>query len=142
MVHECASNLWPSQKLGLKKDIDSHIPLYMCSNIIDADAIALWFPTPIFTPGGGSRGIQLGDLGYFDEEGEFRPIFNIFRSYEDNIAGGGRPPSQPYQHLHLDRRWVRQVDIQRQQTYTSSNIEKQDAGPHPQKCVELNIACS
>jgi len=108
----------------------------MCSNIIDLGTIALWFPTPtLYTPGGGRRGIQLGDLGYFDEGGKFCPIFNIFQSYDQNIVGGGRPPSQPYQHLHLDRNWVRQVDIQRQQTYTSSNIEKRVAGPHPEKCV-------
>jgi len=115
----------------------------MCSNIIDPDTVAFWFPAPtLFLRTGGRRGVQLGDLGYFDS-GEFHPIFNIFRSYEQNIAEGASPPSQPYQHLHIDRNSIRQIDIQKQQTFTSSNIEKRgEAGPHTQKCVGLNIACS
>jgi hypothetical protein len=133
-----------SQNLGLSKNVDSHTPLYMCSNIIDPDTIAFWFPAPsLFPPGGGRRGVQPGDLGYFDESGKFHPIFNILRSYEQNIAEGARPPSQPYQHLPIDETWVRHVDIQRQQTYTSTNIERRgEVGPHTQKCVGLNIACS
>jgi hypothetical protein len=115
----------------------------MRSNIIDPGTIAFWFPAPIlFPPSGGRRGVQLGDLGYFDDSGEFHPIFNIFRSYEQNIEEGARPPDQ-HRHLHIDRNSIRQLDIQRQQTYTSSNIEKRgEAGPHAQKCVRLNIACS
>ena len=133
-----------SQNLGSSKNIDSHIPVYMCSNIIDPDTIAFWFPAPnLFPPAGGRRGVQLGDLGYFDDSGEFRPIFNIFHSYEQNIAEGARPPSQPYQHLYIDRNSIRQVDIKDRQTYTSSNIEKRgEADPHTQKYVGLNIACS
>jgi len=116
----------------------------MCSNIIDPDTnIAFWYPTPtLVRRTGGRRAVQLGDLGYFDDSCEFHPIFNIFQSYEQNIAEGANPPSQPYQHLHIDRGSIRQVDIQRQQTYTSSNIEKQNGGPHTQRCVGLNIACS
>ena len=133
-----------SQNLGLSKNVDSHTLLYMSSNIIDPETIAFWFPTPtLFPRTGGRRGVQLGDLGYFDDLGEFHPIFNIFHSYEQNIAEGARPPSQPYQHLHIDRNAVRQVDIQERQTYASSNIEKRgEAGPHTQKCVGLNIAYS
>ena len=130
-------------QLGLSKNVDIHTPLYMCSNIIDPDTIAFWFPAPtLFPRGGGRRGVQLGDLGYFDDSGEFCPIFNIFHSYEQNIAEGARPPCQPYQPLQLDRTWVRQLDIPRQQTYTSSNIEKREVSPYTQKCVGLNIACS
>ena len=116
----------------------------MLSNIIDPDTVTFGFPAPnLFPPRGGRRGVQLGDLGYFDDSGEFRPIFNIFHSYEQNIAEGACPPNQPYQHLHIDSNSFRQVDIQRQQTYTSSNIEKRgEGGPHTQKCVRLNIACS
>ena len=116
----------------------------MSSNIIDPDTILFWFPAPsLFPPGGGRRGVQLGDLGYFDaNSGEFRPIFNIFHSYEQNIAEGAIPPSQPYQHLHIDWNWVRQVDIPRQQTYTSSNIEKREVNLHTPKYVGLNIARS
>ena len=144
MIHECALSFLTCQNLGLSKNVDRHIPLYMCSSIIDPDTLTFWFPAPtLFSPAGGRRGVQLGDLGYFDDSGEFRPLFNIFHSYEQNIAEGARPPSQPYQHLHIDRNSVRQLDIQRQQTYTSSNIEKQEeGGPHTQKCVGLNIACS
>ena len=133
-----------SQNLGLSKNADSHTPLYMCSSIIDPDTIALWFPTPtLFPRTGGRRGVQLGDLGYFDDSCEFHPIFNIFQSYEQNIAEGASPPSQPYQHLYIDRNSVRQLDIQERQTYTSSNIEKRgEGGPHTQKCVGLNVACS
>jgi hypothetical protein len=132
-----------SQNLGLSKNVDSHIPLYMCSNIIDSDTIAFWFPGPkLFPPSGGRRGVQPGDLGYFDS-GEFHLIFNIFQSYEQNIAEGARPPSQSYQHLHIDGNWVRQLNILEQQTYTSSNIEKrEEVGPYTQKCVGLNIAYS
>jgi len=116
----------------------------MCSNIIDPDTIAFWFPAPtLFSRTGGRRGVQLGDLGYFDDSARFHTLFNIFQSYEQNIAEGARPPSQPYQHLYINRNSVRQLDIQRQQTYTSSNIEKRgEAGPHTQKCVGLNIAYS
>ena len=129
-----------SQNLGLSKNVDTHILLYMCSNIIDPDSIAFWFPAPtLFSPSGGPCGVQLGDLGYFDDSGEFFPIFNIFQPYEHNIAQGARPPCQPYQPLQFDRTWVRQVDILRQQTYTSSNIEK---APHTKKCIGLNTACS
>ena len=133
-----------SQNLGLSKNVNTVTPLYMCSNIIDSETIPFWFPAPtLFPTGGGRRGVQLGDLGYFDDSGEFRPIFNIFRSYEQNIAEGAIPPSQPYQHLRIDRHYVRQIDIQSQQVYTSSNIEKRgEVGPHTQKCVGLNIACS
>ncbi|KIM36423.1 hypothetical protein M413DRAFT_449138, partial [Hebeloma cylindrosporum] len=123
-----------NENLGVKRSDDSHIPLYMCSNIIDPDSVALWFPAPtLFPPGGGRRGVELGDLGYFDDAGELRPIFNIFHSYEQNLAEGARPPDPPYQPLRIDfRSVVRQVDIQRQQTYTSSNIERpQEAGSHP-----------
>ena len=125
------------QNLDLSKNVDSHTPLYMFSNIIDPDSIAFWFPAPtLFPRAGGRRGVQLGDLGYFDDSGEFRPIFNIFHSYEQNIAEGARPPYQPYQHLHIDRNWIRQLDIREQMTYTSSNIEKRgEVGPHTQKCV-------
>ena len=123
-----------SQNLGLSKNVDNCTPLYMSSNIIDPDTVAFWFPAPtLFPPTGGRRGVQLGDLGYFDGSGEFCPIFNIFHSYEENIAEGAHPPSQPYQHLHIDRNSVRQIDIQEQQTYTSSNIEKRGEGPHTQK---------
>jgi len=116
----------------------------MFSNIIDPDTIAFWFPAPtLFPRTGGRRGVQLGDLGYFEDSGEFRPIFNIFRSYEQNIAEGASPPIQPYQHLHIDRNSIRQVDIQKQQTYTSSNIEKRgEFGSDSQRRVGLNIACS
>ena len=116
----------------------------MRSDIIGPNTIAFWFPAPtLFPPSGGRRGVQLGDLGYFDDSGEFHPIFNIFHSYEQNIAEGARPPSQPYQHLYIDRNSIRQVDIQRQQTYTSSNIEKRgEAGPHSQKYVRLNSRIS
>jgi hypothetical protein len=116
----------------------------MCSKIIDPDTIAFWFPAPtLFPPAGGRRGVQLGDLGYFDDSCKFHPIFNIFHSYEQNVAEGARPPSQPYQHLHSVRKLFRQIDIRRQQTYTSTNIEKQgEGGPDTQKCVRLNIACS
>ena len=116
----------------------------MRSNIIDPDTIAFWFPAPtLYRRIGGRRGVQLGDLGYFDGSGEFHSIFNIFHSYEQNIAEGANPPSQPYQYLYIDRNSIRQVDIQRQQTYTSTNIEKRgEDGPHTQKCVRLNIACS
>ena len=135
-----------SQNLGLSKNIDSRIPLYMCSYIMDPDTIAFWFPTPALfrqTGTGGRRAVQLGDLGYFEDSGEFHPIFNIFHSYEQNIAEGACPPIQPYQHLHIDRSSIRQVEIKRQQIYTSSNIEKRgEDGPHTQKCVRLNIACS
>ena len=99
----------------------------MCSNIIDPDTVALWYPAPnLYPPSGGRRGIQLGDLGYLDDSGEFRPIFNIFRSYDDNIKEGAQPPNQPYQHFPINfRSAVRQVDIQRQTVYTSTNIERQ-----------------
>ena len=121
-----------SQNLGVKWSIDSHISLFMCSNVIDPDTVAFWYPAPnLFSRGGGRRGIQLGDLGYFDDSGEFRPIFNIFRSYDDNIKEGAHPPSHPYQHLSVDlKSVVRQVEIQRQTLYTSSNIERpgQQAG--------------
>jgi hypothetical protein len=117
-----------SQNLGLSKNVDSHIPLYMCSNIIDPDTIAFWFPAPtLFPPSGGRRGVQLGDLGYFDDSGEFHPIFNIFHSYEQNIAEGARPPSQPYQHLHIDRNSVRQLisgDNRHIQVLISRNEER------------------
>ena len=144
-IHKWASlTSLTSQNLGLSKNVDSHIPLYMCSNIIDPDTTAFWFPAPtLFPPTGGRRGVQLGDLGYFDDSGEFHPIFNIFRSYEQNILEGASPPSQSYQHLRIDWNSIRQVDIQRQQTYTSSNIEKQrDDGSPFQKCVGLNTVCS
>ena len=125
------------QNLGLSKNVDSHIPLYMCSNIIDPDSVAFWFPAlNLFPPSGGRRGVQLGDLGYFNDSGEFCPIFNIFLSYEQNIAQGARPPCQPYQPLQLNRTYVRQLDIEKQMTYASSNIEKRgEVGPHTQKCV-------
>ena len=107
------------------------------------DTVAFWYPEPnLSPPGGGRRGVQLGDLGYFDDSGKFRPIFNIFHSYEQNIAEGASPPRQPYQHLQVDFRDVaRQVDIQRQHTYTSSNIEKEEVGPHSQKCVCIEHRC-
>ena len=109
----------------------------MSSNIIDSETVAFWYPGPnLFLPSGGRRGVQLGDLGSFDEMGEFRPIFNIFRSYDDNIKEGAHPPNHPYQHLRVDFRSVaRQVDIQRQAMYTSCNIERpgQEAGLQPQR---------
>ena len=133
-----------SQNLGLSNNADSHIPPYMCSNIIGPDTVAFWFPAPtLFPSGGGRRGVRLGDLGYFEDPGEFRPIFNIFQSHEQNVAEGAHPPSQPYQHLHIDKNSVWQVDIREKQTYTSSNIARRGEGdPHTQKCVGLNIACS
>jgi len=114
----------------------------MHSNIIDPETITFWFSSPIlFPPAGGHRGVQLGDLGYFDGSGEFRPIFNIFQSYEQNIVEDAHPPSQLYQQLHIDRNLIWQLDIQKKQTYTSSNVEKWgEAGSHTQKCIGLNIA--
>jgi len=126
--------LLTSQNLGVRKNNESlmHVPLYMCSDIIDPDTVAIWYPGPsLFPQSGGRRGIQVGDLGYFDDSGEFRPIFNIFRSYDENIRDGAQPPRQPYQHLSVDLiSTVRQVDIQRQHMFTSSNIERpgQQAG--------------
>ena len=129
--------LLTSQNLGVDRSIDSRIPLYMCSNIIDPDTVAFWYPGPnLFPQSGGRRGTQLGDLGYFEDSGEFCPIFNIFRSYDENIKDGAHPPRQPYHHLRIDLKTaVRQVDIQRQTLFTSSNIESpgQDAGPQPPK---------
>ena len=136
MIHKFTPSFSNSQRLGLKKSIGSHIPLYMCSNIIDPDTFALWYPGPnLFRCNGERRAIQLGDLGYFDDSGEFRPIFNIFRSYDENIMDGAQPPRQPYQPLFIDRSSVRQVDIQRQHIFTSRHVERpgQEAGLEPPK---------
>jgi len=137
MINKFTSGFSNSQTLGVKKSIDSHIPLYMCSNIIDPDTVAFWYPAPnLFPHSGGRRGIQLGDLGYFEDSGEFRPIFNIFRSHDENIRDGAYPPDQPYQHLRVDFSSVaRQADIQRQSTYIGSNIERrvQEAGAQSQR---------
>jgi len=122
-----------SQYLGVEKDIDSHIPLYMCSNIIDPDTVAFWYPETYRFQSGELHSIQLGDLGYFTDSGKFCPIFNIFHSYDEN---GAYPPCQPYQHLSVDLGpVVRQVDIPGPKIYTSSNIERtgQATGSHAKK---------
>jgi len=120
--------------ISQNRGINSHIPLYKCPNTIDVDTVAFWYLGPnLVSPSGERREIQLGDLGYLDDSGEFCPIFNIFRSYDEK---GAHPPSQAYQHRRVNlRSVVGQVDIHTHTTYTSSNIEKlvQEAGPHPKE---------
>lgn len=113
-------------------DAESHISIYMASDIIDQDTTPLWSPFPKL--GGRDRqrrGVEVGDLGYMDESGEFTTIFNIFYPHEVNLGHGANPP--PYHHyqpLEADRHEaVKQFDIQRRHFYLSENIRRHDGAP-------------
>jgi len=73
-------------------------------------AIALWDPSPNMnlSPQLRERNIQLGDVGYFNMEGGFDILFNIFTSTEKNIDLFDPPPQfVPYiipSGMQMDRR--------------------------------------
>jgi len=125
-----------SNKWLLTKTIENHIPSFMCSNILDGDThtIQLWYPRPLLAGTDGQmRSIEVGDLVYLDESGEFRVVFNIFRSYEDNKHIGAKPPPKPYEHLpaNLRAEHVKEVDIQKEKYYLSDNFQHVRTKPSP-----------
>jgi hypothetical protein len=73
--------------------IDSAIPLMLTASLINPDSIPFWYPKrcSLQTPCGTelsrrnrdfSNTVYLGDIGYFDLNGHFISIINIF----DNLA--------------------------------------------------------
>ena len=62
--------------------------------------IALWNPSPSLSlpQNRRKRNIQLGDVGYFNKDGGFDILFNIFLDTEENLNQQFEPPPQftPY----------------------------------------------
>ncbi|KAI0765559.1 hypothetical protein BC629DRAFT_1541086 [Irpex lacteus] len=51
----------------------------------------LWFPEPMEASDGRVRGIELGDVGYFDEDGGFKSLFNITVDSDNELNAAGVP---------------------------------------------------
>ena len=77
-----------------------------------ADWVSLWVPSPSCDPEqkpSRGRTISLGDVGYFDDAGEFEVLFNIYLSEDENINNGYDPPTNfhhydPKKPLKLQRK--------------------------------------
>lgn len=62
--------------------------------------VPLWNPSFGFEDGKPARCVQLGDVGYFDKNGTFVSIFNIYLSEDENRQEGFLPPKfQQYPEL-------------------------------------------
>jgi len=46
-----------------------------------------------------ARVITLGDVGYFDREGGFEVLFNVYKTAEENLAIGYDPPDNFYHYI-------------------------------------------
>jgi hypothetical protein len=107
----------------------------MTSNIVDPETVPLWNPFPKLK---GSdrrrRGIEIGDVGYLDDSGDFHALFNVFYTSSTNqLRGATPPPEHHYQPLtNIEPQdVVRKVDIQKRRFYLSDNIERRE-GPSRQ----------
>lgn len=99
----------------------------MASQIINQDTMPLWYPSPkLMGQDQTLRGIEVGDIGYLDDSGDFHTIFNIFFSYDANIYRGACPPP-PYHFLPLPadpQEMVKHVEIQKRYHFASTNITR------------------
>ncbi len=58
----------------------------------------LWWPAHTEGPGGREREIEIADVGHIDEDGAFKPLFNIAHNQEHELNGNATLPiSTPFQ---------------------------------------------
>ena len=79
--------LFISQRLNLPKTLSPMIQGYMRTEFFySTHTIALWNPSPSlsFPSNRRRRNIQLGDVGYFNKDGGFDVLFNIFLDTKGN----------------------------------------------------------
>lgn len=58
----------------------------------------LWWPAHTKGPGGREREIEIADVGYIDEDGAFKSLFNIAHNQEHELNGNATLPiSTPFQ---------------------------------------------
>ncbi|PPQ83134.1 hypothetical protein CVT25_003711 [Psilocybe cyanescens] len=82
----------------------AYVENYMKSSILPQEnavhCVPLWNPSFGFEDGKPARCVQLGDVGYFDKNGTFVSIFNIYLSEDENRQEGFLPPKfQQYPEL-------------------------------------------
>ncbi|KAF9473854.1 hypothetical protein BDN70DRAFT_352729 [Pholiota conissans] len=113
-------------------DADNHISLYMTSAIVDEDTTPLWTPCPKYRATTRQwHSVEVGDVGYLEESGEFTTLFNIFHSHKGNIRRGAQPPP-PHHFDKLAAQMsdvVTEVPLQRGHFYLSENIERHSGTP-------------
>ncbi|KAF9532748.1 hypothetical protein CPB83DRAFT_903278 [Crepidotus variabilis] len=84
-------------KIYLPPSTQAEIIAYMTSSIItNPKLIPLWSPPPTLQRGTVQRGkrVAVGDVGYFDSDGGFRVMFNVFWDQNSNKECGFLTP--PY----------------------------------------------
>ncbi|KAF8902781.1 hypothetical protein CPB84DRAFT_1846146 [Gymnopilus junonius] len=107
-------------RVKLPKRMANYIEQYLRSKFIEdfVDWISMWVPSQGCKPGPvpiPHRNIGPGDVGFFDEAGEFEILFNVFLSEKSNIEHGYHPPpnfvsysEEPYEG-QLRHRYLRNV---------------------------------
>ncbi|KJA24149.1 hypothetical protein HYPSUDRAFT_533728 [Hypholoma sublateritium FD-334 SS-4] len=89
----------------------------MTSSIIDRDTTPLWYPAP--KPFGQTRtlrSIEVGDIGYLDDSGEFHAILNIFGPYF-------APNGHSFQPISINpESMMKRLEHQKRHLFTSANI--------------------
>ncbi|KAF8902760.1 hypothetical protein CPB84DRAFT_1775383 [Gymnopilus junonius] len=113
----------------LKRGIESHIPAYMNLRLFDGSdkAIPLWHAQPLLSGSNGrQRGIEVGDLVYIGDSGHVHVLFNILRSFKDNVDDGVNPPPDfYYRHLEigtLPQQLKKDSDVQGRKCFFSDKI--------------------
>lgn len=97
MEHILTRTIYQNQKgkIPFHPDTLPHIRAYMSSvfNFDDETLIPLWKPRRRQFPVGLTDVGMVGDVGYFDAEGGFYSLFNIFLTEEENENYGYSPPT-------------------------------------------------
>jgi len=127
----------------VEKDIDGHIPLCMCSNIIDPDTVAFWYPEPYLylQSGGPTRDPTWGILVTSTIHANFASystsfVLTILMRTLRTVFIYQASPIKTFSSV------VRQVDIPGLKIYKSSNLKRtrQEIGSQAKECVGLHIA--
>jgi hypothetical protein len=89
----------------------------------------LWWPEPTKHLGGKVREVEIGDVGYVDEDGAFNTIFNVTYEANHERNDGVTPPS--FKPLAFDRNSV----AVKEQFYTrgplfSTSVRSQEIDTH------------
>ncbi|KDR69293.1 hypothetical protein GALMADRAFT_282729 [Galerina marginata CBS 339.88] len=97
LTNECVCELVPVVRAAVKlpKSIGAHIQAFMLSNFFESvTTIALWMPSQGLTRDRKPRrNIGLGDVGYFDKDGGFEILFNIYLTPIENRTHNYDPPT-------------------------------------------------
>lgn len=62
----------------------------------------LWYPEPTNGMDGERHEVHIGDVGYVDEDGAFRRLFNVTFDSSHHLNSGGVPYG--FEPLHMDSR--------------------------------------